>query len=137
MTPTAASRKEHEAKVFWNLYGDLPPMQRPRFRVGDKVRITKKKSTFEKGYTPRWTEEVFTISQQLNPQPPTYRLKDFNGEEIQGSFYEPELQHTDQEVYRIEKVLRRRTRNGVKEVFVKWKGYPTFFNSWIKKSDMQ
>ena len=80
---------------------------------------------------------MFTISQQLNTQPPTYRLKDFNGEEIQGSFYEPELQKTNQEVYRIEKVLRRRTRNGVKEVFVKWKGYPAAFNSWIKQSDLQ
>ena len=137
MTPTAASLKEHEAKVFWNLYGDLPPMQKPRFSVGDKVRIPKKKTIFEKGYTPRWTEEVFTISQQLNTQPPTYRLEDSNGEEIQGSFYEPELQRTDQEIFRIEKFLRRRTRGGVKEAYVKWKGYPAAFNSWIQQSDLQ
>ena len=102
MTPTSASLKEHENKVYWNLYGSIPPMQPPRFRVGDKVRITKKKGTFEKGYTPRWTEEVFEVSQVLPTKPPTYRLKDFNGEEIHGSFYEQEIQKTDQDVYRIE-----------------------------------
>ena len=137
MTPVAASQKDNEAKVFWNLYGDLPPMQPPRFKVGDKVRITKKKGVFEKGYTPRWTEEVFTISQTLATQPPTYRLKDYNGEEIKGSFYEPELQRTDQDVFRIEKVLRRRTRGGVKEIYVKWRGYPKTFNSWLRASELQ
>ena len=137
MTPTDASLKKHEAKVYWNLYGDLPPMQAPKFRIGEKVRITKKKGVFEKGYTPRWTEEVFEISQVLPTQPPTYRLKASDGEEIEGSFYESELQRTDQEIFRIEKILRRRTRGGIKEIFVKWKGYPASFNSWIKESDLQ
>ena len=112
-------------------------MQKPRFSVGDKVRITKKKTIFEKGYTPRWTEEVFIISQQLNTQPPTYRLEDDEGEDIPGSFYEPELQRTDQEIFRIEKILRRQTRGGVKQAYVKWKGYPAAFNSWIKQSILQ
>lgn len=137
MTPTAASQKENETKVFWNLYGDLPPMQPPRFKVGDKVRITKKKGVFEKGYTPRWTEEVFTVSTVLGTQPPTYRLKDLNDEEIQGSFYEPELQKTTQELFRIERILRRRTRQGEREVYVKWRGYPKTFNSWVKASELQ
>ena len=135
MTPTAASQKENEAKVFWNLYGDLPPMQPHRFKVGDQVRITKKKGIFEKGYTPRWTEEIFTITQTLATQPPTYRLKHYKGEEIKGSFYEPELQRTDQDIFRIEKILSRRIRNGEKEIRVKWRGYPKTFNSWVKESD--
>ena len=135
MTPTAASQKEHEAKVFWNLYGDLPPMQPQQFKVGDQVRITKKKGIFEKGYTPRWTEEIFTIAQALATQPPTYRLKDYKGEEIKGSFYEPELQRTDQDIFRIDKILSRRIRNGEKEIRVKWRGYPKTFNSWVKESD--
>ena len=63
-----------------------------RLSVGDKVRITKKKKTFEKGYTPRWTEEVFTISAVQNTSPVTYKIVDLNGEEIQGTFYEAELQ---------------------------------------------
>ena len=114
MTPITSSQKDHEAKVYWNLYGDHPPMQLPRFSVGDKVRITKKKVTFGKCYTPRWTEEVFEVSQALSTQPATYRLKDFNGEEILGSFYEQELQKTDQDVFRIEKILRKRLRMELK-----------------------
>ena len=67
-----------------------------RLSVGDKVRITKKKKTFEKGYTPRWTEEVFTIPAVQNTSPVTYKIEDLNGEEIQGTFYEAELQKTNQ-----------------------------------------
>ena len=60
------------------------------------------------------------------------------GEEIQGTFYEPELQKTKQEIHRIEKVLRRRTRkDGVNDVYVKWKGYNEKFNQWIPESDIQ
>ncbi|XP_065678209.1 uncharacterized protein LOC136093180 [Hydra vulgaris] len=51
----------------------------------DKVRITKKKATFEKGYTPRWSEEVFTISQIQYTDPPTYKITDYNNEEIQAT----------------------------------------------------
>ena len=57
MTAGAASLKEHEAMVYCNIYGYLPLIQTSRFRVGDKVRINKKNGTFEKGYTPRWTEK--------------------------------------------------------------------------------
>ncbi|XP_065660468.1 uncharacterized protein LOC136084386 [Hydra vulgaris] len=66
------------------------PIQ-PKFSIGDKVRITKKKGAFEKGYTPRWTEEVFTVSQVQCTDPPTYKITDYNGEKIQGTFYEQEL----------------------------------------------
>ena len=60
MTPTEGSKRENENEVCRNLYGDYSPPERkaPKFSIDDKVRITKKKSIFEKGYTPRWTEEV-------------------------------------------------------------------------------
>jgi len=96
----------------------------PKFSVDDKVRITKKKSIFEKGYTPRWTEEVFTVSEVRYTDPITYKLNDFNGEEIKGSFYEQELQKTTQEMFRIEKVIRRK---GDKSV-VKCVGHSDEFN---------
>lgn len=63
-----------------------------KLKVGDKVRIALEKSAFSKGYTPNWSKEVFLISNQLQTDPPTYRIKDANGEEILGSYYEPELQ---------------------------------------------
>ena len=100
---------------------------KPEFSVGDKVRISKKKKTFEKGYTTRWTEEIFTIVEVKRTSPVTYKIADLNGEEIKGSFYEPELQKTSQQLFRIEKVIKR----GKKKSLVKWKGYSDDFNSWV------
>ena len=58
----------------------------PKFHVGDKVRITRKKGTFEKGFTPNWTEEVFTIISVKATKSPTYTIKDTLGEPVQGTF---------------------------------------------------
>ena len=86
MTPTEASKKKNEGIVYFNLYGNTEPrMKSLKFKVGDKVRISKyKRKVFDKGHTPNWTEEVYT-------NPITYKLKDLNNEEIKESFYEPEL----------------------------------------------
>jgi len=65
-------------------------------------------------------------------RPPTYKIQDLNGEQIQGTFYEQELQKTQQEIFRIEKVIRRR---GDKSL-VKWLGYPKEFNSWVDNKDL-
>ena len=62
---------------------------------------------FDKGYTPNWTEEVFTVDKIQYTNPITYKLKDLNDKEIQGSFYEPELLKAKQDVFRIDKVIRR------------------------------
>ena len=110
----------------------------PPLKVGDRVRISKKKKTFEKGFTPNWTEEVFIVSDVRSTLPLTYKIKDLKGEDIKGSFYRQELQKAKQEIYRIDKVLKKRTKanGGVKEVYVKWKGYSSDFNSWIPESDI-
>ena len=117
--------------VYMALFPDDRRNIKHKFKVGDNVRITKKKSIFEKGYTPRWTEEIFTVSELRYTDPPTYKITDMNGEEIKGSFYEQELQKTEQEVFRIEKVIRRK---GDKSL-VKWVGYPKAFNSWVENKD--
>jgi len=104
MTHSEASLKKNEATVYRNLYPDHDRQSsKPKFKIGDKVRITKRKTMFEKSYTPRWTEEVFTVSKIQYTDPPTYKIKDYNNDEIQGTFWEQELQKTNQEVYRIEK----------------------------------
>ena len=87
---------------------------------------------FDKGYTQRWTEEVFNISTIQLTIPVTYKITDYNGEEIQGSFYEQELQKTSEDTFRIEKILRRQ---GDKSL-VKWMEYPKSFNSWIDTKAM-
>ena len=82
---------------------------------------------FDKNYTQRWTEEFFKISKIQLTIPVTYKITDYNGEAIEGSFYEQELQKTSQSTFRIEKVLKRQ---GDKSL-VKWMVYPKSFNSWI------
>ena len=103
-----------------------------KFKVGDHVRISKYKDIFAKGYTPNWSEEIFIINKIKNTVPWTYVINDLNGEEITGSFYEKELQKTNQKEFRIEKVLKRKGD----KLYVKWKGYDNSFNSWINKKDL-
>jgi len=132
MTPVEASKKENEVRVYRNLYPDLKRLSmRAKFKTGDKVRIQKKKGLFEKGFTPNWTE-VFTVSKIQKTNPVTYTITDLNDEEIQGTLYEQVLQKTSQEVYRIEKIVKKdKTRS-----LVKWKGYPESFNSWVDNKDL-
>ena len=68
--------------------------KRARFSVGDRVRISKFKNIFAKGYTPNWSKEIFVVNKIKNTVPWTYELKDLNGEDIIGSFYDRELQKT-------------------------------------------
>ena len=68
----------------------------PKFKAGDNVRISKYKNIFAKGYTPNWSEEVFVVNKVQNTVPWTYLINVLNGEEIKRSFYEKELQKTDQ-----------------------------------------
>ena len=82
---------------------------------------------FENDFTPRWTEEVLKISKIVVTIPMTDKIIDLNGQEIEGSFYEQELQKTMQGIFRIENVLKRK---GDKS-FVKWVGYSDAFNSWF------
>ena len=65
-----------------------------RFKVGDRVRISKFKNIFSKRYTPNWSKKVFIVDKINDPVPYTYNLEDLNDEEIIGSFYDRELQKT-------------------------------------------
>ena len=94
-------------------------------KVGDHVRISKYKNIFAKRYTPNQSEEVFVI-------PWTYVINDLNGDEIFETFYEKELQKTNQQEFRIEKVIKKKGD----KLYVKWKGYDNSFNSWIDKKDL-
>ena len=136
MTPTEASKKKNEGTVYFNLFGNLTQSSsQAKFQVGEKVRISKyKRKLFDRGYTENWSEEVFIIDKIQYTNPITYKLKDLNNEEIQGSFYEPELLKAKQEIFRIDKVIRRDYKK--KQALVKWKGYNDAFNSWIPIKDL-
>ena len=104
----------------------------PKFKVGDHVRMSNVKNVFAKGYAPNWSEEVFIVKKIKNTVSWTYVISDLNGEEIVGSFYEKELQKTNQKEFRIEKVIKRKGN----KLYVKWKGYNNSFHSWIDKKDL-
>ena len=73
------------------------------------------------------------IKEVINTVPWTYGISDLNGEEIIGTFYEKELQKTNQQKCGIEKVIKRKG----KKMYVKWKRYDNSFNSWIDKKDVE
>ena len=110
------------------------------FKVGDTVRISKVKSVFEKGYLPNWTEDIFTVESINRKQTPImYKLKDYKGEVIEGSFYPQEIQkvaHED-DVFLVEKVIRTEKRGREKWSLVKWRGYPSSMNSWVRNSEIK
>ena len=96
------------------------------------LRISKYKNIFAKGYTPNWSEEIFVIRKVKNTVPQTYVINDLNNEEIIGTFYEKELQKTNQHEFRIEKVIKKKGD----KLYVKWNGYNNSFNiaGLIKKT---
>ena len=74
------------------VYIDEHNEKRSRFKVGDRVRISKFKNIFAKGNTPNWSREIFVVNKINDTVPYTYNIKDLNDEGIIGSFYDRELQ---------------------------------------------
>ena len=107
--------------------------EKPKFKVNDVVRISKSKHIFDKGYTPNWSTEIFTIIRVFPSEPYTYYLKDYKNEEIAGAFYEEELQKCRYaDVYLIEKIIKKRGD----KLFIKWLGFDESHNQWISKNDL-
>ena len=100
----------------------------PKFKVGDHVRISKYKSIFAKYQAPNWSEEVFVIKKVKSTVSWTYVISDLKGEDMFGTFYEKELQKTNQKEFGVEKVIKRKDD----KLYVKWKGYDNSFNNQIK-----
>lgn len=130
--------------VWRNLYEKYYSMKRkelPGLNVGDHVRITKYKHIFQKGYETNWSDEIFVISAIISRSPwCVYTLKDLQGEPITGTFYSKELQKVDYNphaTYQIDKIIKSRYSGNRKEVYVKWKGYPNKFNTWILASNLE
>ena len=124
---------KNEKKVWHTLYGNHYAVKnvKYKFKIGDQVRISKIKRKFEKGYLPNFSKEIFTVSMQIPRDPSVYKLKDYDGEGLKGTFYEKELQKVikGDDVYEVEKVLKKRGRGKNVQYLVKWLGYPNKFNS--------
>lgn len=133
MKPAEVTEKNENA-VLKSSYSHVKQMQKIVFSVGDVVRISREKSVFEKGYTPRWSTELFKIVKVKLTNPTTYLLEDMLGNPISGCFYTEELQKTSHpDIYLVEKVLRRKGR----KLYVKWLGLTKDHNSWIDSSDIK
>ena len=129
--------KSNEKLVFERIKKNTkPPIDKKppqQFKEGDSVRISKYKQIFAKGYLPNWTNEVFTVYRVQPTVPPTYILKDKNGELLQGGFYGHELlQSKVGDVYLVEKILKRKKD----KVLVRWLGFDKTHDSWISKRDL-
>lgn len=103
------------------------------FLIGDKVRISKYKNVFAKGYLPNWTNEVFEVYRVQPTIPETYILKDNKGEILQGSFYGHEmLKSTIGDIYLVEKILKRKKD----KLYVRWLGFDRSHDAWVAKKDL-
>ena len=134
MKPVDASKKSNENIVRKN-YNFKITDEKPKFSIGDKVRVSLLKNTFEKGYTSNWSEQIYAIYDTKSSNVHYYYLKDLNGNKIDGVFYEQELLKTnikDNDLYIIERIIKKIGN----KYLVKWRGYDDSFNSYVNKNDI-
>lgn len=130
--------------VFRNLYG-FPNYRemlksankRSSVNVGDQVRIPYKTEVFEKSYYPNWEDIIYNIEKIVPAyKKPFYNLK-INNKKIDKRFYPEQIQKVNPEEYRIEKIIKSRVKNRNKEFLVKWLGYSSEYNSWVREKDIR
>ena len=131
--PIDASKKSNEDIVRNNSYNFNIINKKPKFSIGDKVRVSLLKNTFEKSYTSNWTEEIFIIDNVKTSNVHYYFLKDLQGEKIDGSFYQEKLLKTKQNDFEFFEKIIKKVGN---KYLIKWKNYPDKFNSYVNKNDI-
>ena len=106
-----------------------------KFKVGDFVRVSALKRTFEREYDEKFTRELFVVTKrQISQGVNVYTLKDYAGEGITGTFYQQELVKAHlSDVYKIEKVIKKRKN----EAYVRWLGWGEKHDSWIPLRDVK
>ena len=135
MAPDQVTWKNEKA-VWKRLYVKPRKKRKPTLKVGDRVRLNKIYRTFQKAYLPGWTEEVFVVHRVIPGSVPTYKIREWDQSPVEGTFYEEDLQKvnvSDQALFRVEKVLKRRKN----QLLIKWKGWPDKYNSWVSSRDIK
>ena len=136
MAPNSVTSQNQE-QVWHNLYEEQPP-KTPKLKENDLVRISMVRMQFRKSYLPGWTEELFQIAKAFSGDPPYYQVKDLSGDILKGTFYEEELQQIfkNDNIFKIERIVKSRRRGKQRFFLVKWLGYPESANSWVKQQDL-
>ena len=136
MAPRDVTDK-NEAAVLTKLYGKrMKRRPRPKLKAGDRVRLSKKHRPFKKGYLPGWTEEVFVVQRVVPGAVVTYKLKEWDGTPLEGSFYEEDVQKVtvpNEALFRVEKMVQQRAQM----VKVRWLGWPKKYDSWVPRSALR
>ncbi|XP_049826251.1 uncharacterized protein LOC126266390 [Aethina tumida] len=121
MKPIDVTTK-NEQPLLKTAFNHIKIYRGSKFKVGDKVRVSKYREAFNKGYTPNWSNEIFTVEKVNLTHSTTYILQDDHQDRIMGGFYEHELQLAKYpDIYLVEKVLKRKGN----KAYVKWFGLPT------------
>lgn len=144
MRPADVDNEQAAQKAWYHLFyratsGNSSKQRKPTtLPVNQRVRITKWKGNFEKGYMPNWSREHFTVSRHKQHPQSIYNIRDMSGEPIEGAFYNTELQPVTRNRLEVERVLQHRGRRGSAQhqTLVKWRGWPDKFNHWIPNRDL-
>jgi hypothetical protein len=128
----------------WRALNSRIPIKRSRkskFAIGDHIRISREKLIFEKGFEKNFSDEIFIISEVIPRRHLTvYRIEDMSHQPIEGTFYENELKRVQirkSTEFKIDKIIATKGKGRSAKVLVKWYGYPSSQNSWVKKSDIK
>ena len=143
MSPNEAEKDENQSTVLKALHQHYATykVKRPKFKVGDTVRISKLKNKFKRGYHATFSDEVFRIHKVLTNLPtPRYILTEWDGTLVEnGTFWPNEIvafKFDEKNMWKVEEVLASRGSGTGKEYLVKWRGWPTKYNSWVNQSDV-
>ena len=137
----ALQRHERNVHCSGKYTDQSQPLKEMTFRHPFSMMVT---GPIDREYSQKWTGEVmelFKIDTRFRREGvPVYTILDWDGERVDGTFYEPELQPVTIDPtteYRVEKILKRRVRNKRKEVLVRWLHWPKKYDSWIPEADVK
>ena len=134
----ALQRHERNVHCSGKYTDQSQPLKEMTFRHPFSMMVT---GPIDREYSQKWTGELFKIDTRFRREGvPVYTILDWDGERVDGTFYEPELQPVTIDPtteYRVEKILKRRVRNKRKEVLVLWLHWPKKYDSWIPEADVK
>ena len=144
MSPEEGEKEENQLKIRKEYYKKYLKAEKykvkPKFEVGDTVRIWNHRTIMSRGYHENYTMEWYIITHVLTGHPnPRYKIKDIMGEEIIGIFFQNELVAFNPDAepyYEIEEILKERGKGKNKQYFVKFYGWDKKFNDWVYATDV-